>query len=87
MLQDGGELYGPEWYVEALRGLRMPVTVLRAPRGLLDAEPLYAPGALEEFAALVPQLRVVEVHDVNHYTILFAARGAEQVAAAADAGP
>ncbi|WP_295035125.1 alpha/beta fold hydrolase [uncultured Microbacterium sp.] len=87
MLQDGGELYGPEWYVEALRGLRMPVTVLRAPRGLLDAEPLYAPGVLEGFAALVPQLRVVEVHDVNHYTILFVARGAEQVAAAADAGP
>ena len=87
MLQDGGELYGPDWYLEALRGLRMPVTVLRAPRGLLDADPLYAPGALEGFAALVPQLRVVEVDDVNHYTILFAERGAEQVAAAADSGP
>ncbi|WP_223622648.1 alpha/beta fold hydrolase [Microbacterium sp. EST19A] len=85
MLEDGAELYGPTWYVEALRGLRMPVTVLRAPRGLVDADPLYAPGALEGFRALVPQLEVLEVDDVNHYTILFADRGASRVAAAASA--
>lgn len=87
MLQDGGELYGPDWYLDALRGLRMPVTVLRAPRGLLDEVPLYPPGALEQFGALVPQLRVVEVPDVNHYTILFADRGAARVAAEVDARP
>ncbi|MFF3026933.1 alpha/beta fold hydrolase [Microbacterium sp. NPDC057944] len=83
MIEDGAELYGPAWYVEALRSLRMPVTVLRAPRGLTDAEPLYAPGALEGFRALVPQLDVVEIDDVNHYTILFADRGASRVAASA----
>lgn len=83
MIEDAGELYGPDWYLDALRSLRMPVTVLRAPRGLLDDEPLYAPGALEGFRALVPQLEVVEVDDVNHYTILFAERGASRVAAAA----
>ncbi|MBS1675621.1 MAG: alpha/beta fold hydrolase [Actinobacteria bacterium] len=82
MLQDGAELYGPAWHLDALRGLRMPVTVLRAPRGLLDADPLYAPGALEAFRVLVPQLEVVEVADVNHYTIVFAERGASLVAAA-----
>ena len=82
MLQDGAELYGQDWYLDALRGLRMPVAVLRAPRGLLDADPLYAPGALEAFRTLVPQLQVVEVDDVNHYTILFAERGAARVAAA-----
>ncbi|OZB81953.1 MAG: hypothetical protein B7X32_15160 [Microbacterium sp. 13-71-7] len=87
MLQDGGELYGPDWYLDALRGLRMPVTVLRAPRGLLDADPLYAPGALERFRPLVSQLRIVEVPDVNHYTILFAERGAARVAAEVDARP
>ena len=87
MVQDGGELYGPDWYVAALRGLRTPVTVLRAPRGLLDAEPLYAPGALDGFLDLVPQLRIVEVDDVNHYTILFADRGARRVAAAVDDRP
>ncbi|KJL33821.1 alpha/beta fold hydrolase [Microbacterium oxydans] len=85
MLEDGAELYGPAWYVEALRALRMPVTVLRAPRGLTDADPLYAAGALDAFRDLVPQLEVIEVDDVNHYTILFAHRGAARVAAAASA--
>jgi pimeloyl-ACP methyl ester carboxylesterase len=80
MLEDGAELYGPPWYIAALGALRMPVTVLRAPRGLTDAEPLYEPGALEGFRGLVPQLEVVEVADVNHYTILFADRGASAVA-------
>ncbi|MBO9627151.1 MAG: alpha/beta fold hydrolase [Microbacterium sp.] len=83
MLEDGAELYGPEWYLDALRSLRMPVAVLRAPRGLTDAEPLYAPGALEDFRSLVPHLDVVEVDDVNHYTILFADRGAARIAALA----
>ena len=82
MLEDGAELYGPSWYQDALRGLRMPVTVLRAPRGLLDADPLYAAEARDGFRALVPQLEVIEVDDVNHYTILFADRGASRVAAA-----
>lgn len=80
---DALELYGPEWYVDALRGLRMPVTVLRAPRGLLD-EPggLYASGVLEAAASVVPPLQVVEVDDVNHYTIVMSAAGAQAVAAA-----
>ncbi|MDP9028596.1 MAG: alpha/beta hydrolase, partial [Actinomycetota bacterium] len=31
MLEDGAEFYGEQWYLDALRGLSMPVTVLRAP--------------------------------------------------------
>lgn len=83
MIEAGAELYGAGWHLDALRSLRMPVTVLRAPRGLTDAEPLYAPGALEGFRELVPQLEIVEVADVNHYTIVFADRGASAVAASA----
>jgi pimeloyl-ACP methyl ester carboxylesterase len=86
MLADGAELYGPDWYLAALAGLRMPVTVLRAPRGLLDAEPIYPPGALEAFRGTVPQLEIVEVPDVNHYTILFTRAGAEAVAHAITEG-
>lgn len=85
MLEDGAELYGPAWYLQALRSLRMPVTVLRAPRGLTDADPLYAAAALEGFRGLVPQLEIIEVDDVNHYTILFADRGAACVAASVSA--
>jgi pimeloyl-ACP methyl ester carboxylesterase len=84
MFADGAELYGPDWYLAALRGIRAPVDVLRAPRGLLDDEPLYPPGALESFSRLVPQLRVTEVPGVNHYTILFSDRGAQCVADAID---
>ncbi|MBX3194434.1 MAG: alpha/beta fold hydrolase [Microbacteriaceae bacterium] len=82
MLTDGAELYGPDWYLDALASLRMPVTVLRAPRGLTDGAPLYPPGALESFRGTVPQMRVVEVPDVNHYTIVFTRAGADAVAAA-----
>lgn len=80
MIADGAELYGPDWYVAALRSPRMPVSLLRAPRGLLDTDPLYAPGVLEEFRSLVPQLHLIEVDDVNHYTVLFSDRGAAAVA-------
>lgn len=86
MLTDGAELYGPDWYLDALASLELPVTVLRAPRGLTDGDPLYAPGALERFRSAVPQLEVVEVADVNHYTILFSRAGAEAVAEAITEG-
>ena len=78
---DSGDQFGPDWYRDAMRGIRAPVTALRAPRGLLDAEPLYAPGVVDAFAADIPQLRVVEVPGVNHYTIVMAERGARAVAA------
>jgi pimeloyl-ACP methyl ester carboxylesterase len=78
---DALELYGPDWYLDALRSLRMPVTLLRAPRGLLD-EPggLYPAGALDDAASLLPQLRIVEVEDMNHYTVAMDAAGAALVA-------
>lgn len=79
---DQPEVFGPRWYRDALRALRVPVTVLRAPLGLLAEPPgLYPPGALEQARELVPQLRIVEVDDVNHYTILMSRHGAEAVAA------
>jgi pimeloyl-ACP methyl ester carboxylesterase len=80
VLVDSGDQFGPDWYLDAMRGLRMPVTALRAPRGLLNAEPLYAAGRMEEFRADIPQLTVVEVPDVNHYSIVMAEPGARQVA-------
>lgn len=86
MLTDGAELYGPDWYREALDSLELPVTVLRAPRGLTDGEPLYAAGVLDAFRGIVPQLQLVEVADVNHYTILFSRAGAEAVAGAITEG-
>lgn len=62
--------------------VRLPITFLRAPRGLLNAEPLYAESHIVAFAAAHPRLTVVEVPDVNHYTIVMNPRGAGAVAAA-----
>lgn len=80
VLVDTEDEFSAPWYRDAMRRLGVPVVALRAPRGLLDAEPLYPPGRIEEFRADIPQLTVVEVDDVNHYTIAMAERGARAVA-------
>ena len=59
-----------------------PVTFLRAPRGLLNADPLYTPDVLADFASRHPLLSVLEVPDVNHYTIVLNSRGSGAIAAA-----
>jgi len=65
----------------ALERLRVPATLLRAPRGLMDQpEALYPPGVVREWDERLPLLSVVEVHDVNHYKILFDPRPAALVA-------
>ncbi|HET6827006.1 MAG TPA: alpha/beta fold hydrolase [Amnibacterium sp.] len=78
---DQAQQYGSPAHLAALRSLQQPVTFLRAPRGLQDEPPgLYAPDRVPAFTDLVPQLEVLEVPDVNHYTVLMTSPGAEQVA-------
>src|SRR5690606_8567858 len=79
--QDSLQLSGDTDYADALAALPMPVTFIRAPRGLLN-EPraLYATSTVEEWRARMPGLTTLEIADVNHYTIVMARRGAEQVA-------
>jgi pimeloyl-ACP methyl ester carboxylesterase len=69
---------------EPWSSVSLPITFLRAPRGLLNSDPLYAADYLSGFAAVHPLLSVVEVDDVNHYTIVMNDRGAGAVAAAID---
>ncbi len=81
VLADFGDQFGPEWYVRDLGSIEAPITAIRAPRGLMDEEPgLYPPGRIESFRATLPDLRIVEVADVNHYTVLMSAHGASVVA-------
>jgi lipase len=75
------ELYGPDWFLAALAGLPFPVSMLRAPRGLLD-EPGGLYPNLAESPPLAPTMRVTDVPDVNHYTILMTDPGAGVVAEA-----
>lgn len=73
------QLDGSGGYADALFALPIPVDFFRAPRGLLDAAPLYPEGVVTEWAERMPQLVVHEVPDVNHYTIVMTAEGAESV--------
>ncbi|MCU1597471.1 MAG: alpha/beta hydrolase [Glaciihabitans sp.] len=64
-------------------GLAAPTVFLRAPRGMMDGpEGLYAPGYVADWAALHPALTVIDVPEVNHYTIVMSPRGTDVVVAA-----
>jgi lipase len=82
--QDSLDLYGGGVVLEALSGLaslKAPVTLLTAPRGLLNEVPgLYSPGEVERWKVRLPAITIREVPDVNHYTIVMGQAGAGAVA-------
>jgi lipase len=79
--QDSVELYGGESVLAALAALRKPVTLMTAPRGLLNQTPgLYRPSEIERWRAELPAMTIREVPDVNHYTIVMGVAGASAVA-------
>jgi lipase len=79
--QDSMELFGGESVLAALADLRQPVTLMTAPRGLLNQTPgLYSPSEVERWRAVLPAVTIREVPDVNHYTIVMGAAGASAVA-------
>ncbi len=84
MLDDAAELVGGTEYdawLAALGASGVPVSFLRAPRGLMDEpQALYEPGAADRVADLLPNLRAGEVAGVNHYTVVMAPEGAAVVA-------
>lgn len=77
--EDSAELTGSDSVVSALDGLAHRTTFLRAPRGLLNAEPLYQAADVAAWAQRLPAFEAVEVDDVNHYTIILGERGAQQL--------
>jgi lipase len=79
--QDSMDLYGGESLMAALAELRHPLTVLTAPRGLLNETPgLYSPSQIERWKEELPAVTFREVPDVNHYTIVMGVAGAGAVA-------
>lgn len=78
--EDSRELHGGNSVLAALQELNHPATFLRAPRGLLDAEPLYPPEQADEWKTRLPSLRTADVTDVNHYTVIMSAHGIAAVA-------
>ena len=79
--QDSLQLEGDSEYASALAALEIPIDFLRAPRGLLDqVPPLYPDEQVAKWRELVPAMRIHELDDVNHYTVLLDGRGADAVA-------
>jgi len=76
---DSAELFDAQ--PAALAGLPQPVTLLTAPRGLLNQTPgIYDKGEIERWRRELPAVAIREVPDVNHYTIVLGAAGASAVA-------
>jgi lipase len=79
--QDSIDLYDRESVLATLAGLRQPVSLMTAPRGLLNQTPgLYSPSEIERWKVQLPAMTFREVPDVNHYTIVMGAAGAAVVA-------
>lgn len=75
------QMSGDDGYREALASLNVPVDFVRAPRGLLDESPgLYPDAVLDAALQTARGIRVHEIDDVNHYTIVMTDAGADQVA-------
>jgi lipase len=76
---------------EALAGLQHPTLFLRAERGMLDQPGgLYPREVVQESVAGLPLVRMQDVTDVNHYTVVMSPAGADAVATAVErwaAGP
>ena len=80
---DSLDLYEGGPLLEAIAGpepVRVPTAFLRAPRGLLDADPLYDPAWLDAWAPRLPHVTTRDVDDVNHYTIIMSPPGVAAVA-------
>ncbi|KHL04518.1 alpha/beta fold hydrolase [Sinomonas humi] len=79
---DNRDLFGSADVFDALARLPRPTTLLRAERGMLNqVPPLYSDEALQRAVARFPEVRVHDVPDTNHYSIVMDQPGAAAVAA------
>lgn len=65
---------------QALASLTQPVRFLRAPRGVLDGDPLYSEATLIDWSQRLPRFSWATIDDVNHFTISLSERGARALA-------
>ncbi|GAA5158718.1 alpha/beta fold hydrolase [Ornithinimicrobium tianjinense] len=78
--EDIRELVDGDSVARALAALEHPTTWMLAPRGLMDeVPPLYPDPARARWTGEHPEMRVVDVDDVNHYSIVLLRRGVEQL--------
>lgn len=78
--EDGADTLVDASLTRTLEEGPVPMRLVWAPRGILDADPLYPRELVEERVAALDHLTVRYAEDVNHYTLLMSRRGAAVVA-------
>jgi len=66
---------------DALEALTLPVTFLKAERGMINADPLYTDDAINDWAQRITSFEWKLVSDVNHFTIGLSEFGGKALAA------
>lgn len=77
---DGYDALSDEDVHAGLAGIGVPVAFLWAPRGLMNADPLYPREVAEALLADAPDVEVTWLQDCNHYTASLSPDGGAQVA-------
>lgn len=81
VMGDGRDLLVGNDAREAPEKITCPMLLIRAPRGILNqAAPIYPDDVAAEFELKYPNLKVVLLDDLNHFTVVTSERGAKQVA-------
>ena len=85
---DGSEhIVDPALTEQSLGALKCPVSLLRAPRNLLDQPvPMLPDEAIAPWRDVLPDFSDAMVENTNHYTLMFGDRGAERIAALVEGG-
>jgi len=80
VLEDSRELYGSLEIRTALGDVKRPMSLLAAPRGLLnDAPGVCSERDISQWQKEFPAIQITEVSGVNNYTLVLSARGAAAI--------
>jgi pimeloyl-ACP methyl ester carboxylesterase len=80
VFEDGRDSFTSDDLKRFLDAYDGSITLLRAPRGLLNETPgLYSNDLVKDLKATHPNLRDILIEDVNHYTLSTSERGAKLV--------
>jgi len=76
------QLTDPDLFTQALQSISCPLTLVTAPRNLLNQPvPLLSEAVVAGWRARLPNLTVEMVPDVNHYTLMMGSQGPAILAA------
>lgn len=73
------ELFGEPEYLKEMQSIKTPVVFLKAPRGLLNNQALYS-DPTNHHAELLTNLKIRQLDDFNHYTIVLSEAGSRLIA-------